>query len=653
MLYKYDQTALNKELSFLNITGYTKIQKMDPKKETLEIILYSDELKYQILFYIDICSKNNNFFKKQSKIITSGEVNKKKLETSISSFFESYIPEQHEKLSDFFLFLKDYLDIINNKLSKNNTKISFIEKLDTSTNNQLIINTILIHIFVILLKIFVGFFGYSGENDPPKFGDFEAQRHWMEITINIDAKNWYTDSVNNSKEYWPLDYPPLSGYHSFILGHILKKIIPDSVELKKSYGYENLKLKIIMRFFVLISDLLTFHIGVNLFCWFIFIYKQKLKLKKIKYFQYYCALLLILINPLLIIIDHGHFQYNNVMYGFFVIALFCLYSENYLLAIIFYSFCVNYKQMGLYYAIPFPLYVIKKLLFEKNNNKLLSIVYILIYGITTIITNVIIYIPWIKNKNINDIFIRIFPVQRGIFEDKVATFWCTLNIVIKLKKVFTREKLIKFCFILTLMGCVIPVLSILFAKKLTNKIATQCFFVISLTFFLFSFHVHEKTIIIPFLAYLLNLFHMKNLLPSFSLVGMFSLYPLLKRERQVIPYFITTVLFYVLCKFVLRSIDYNIRKENELLNKAKKHDEEKEKLKSKIWFLFELAIFSITIFYHFLEYLVPPPKRYPWFYPMLNAAFCFCYFGSVYLYSNILLIQNILNDYNEKKLKQE
>ena len=653
MLYKYDQSALNKELSFINITGYTKVQKMDPKKETLEIILYSDELKYQILFYLDISSKNNNFFKKQSKIITSGEVNQKKLQTLISSFYESYIPEQHEKLSDFFLFLKDYLDVSNNTLSKRTEKISFFQKLDTSNNNQLIINTILIHLFTIILKIFVGCFGYSGENDPPKFGDFEAQRHWMEITINLEAKTWYTNSVNNTKEYWPLDYPPMSGYHSFILGYILKKIMPDSVELIKSHGFENHKFKIIMRFFVLISDLLTFQIGVNLFCWYIFIYKQKIKLKKIKYFQYYCALLLILINPLMVIIDHGHFQFNNVMHGFFVIALFCLYTDNYLLAIIFYSFCVNFKQMGLYYAIPFPLYVIKKLFFEKNNNKLLSLVNIFIYGITTIITNVIIYIPWIKNKNINDVFTRIFPVHRGIFEDKVATFWCTLNIFIKLNKIFTQEKLIKFSFLLTLMGCAIPVLCILFAKNLNNKIATQSFFIVSLAFFLFSFHVHEKTIIIPFLAYLLNLFQMKDLLPSFTSVSMFSLYPLLKRERQTIPYYITLVFFYVLCKFVLINVDYNIKKEKELLNKIKKHDDKKEKLKQKIWFLFEMAIFSIIIFYHFLDNLVPPPRKYPWFYPMINAAFCFCYFISVYLYSNIVLIITITSDYGNKKLKQE
>jgi len=37
----------------------------------------------------------------------------------------------------------------------------------------------------IFLRWVVAIFPYSGEGKPPKFGDFEAQRHWMEITLNL------------------------------------------------------------------------------------------------------------------------------------------------------------------------------------------------------------------------------------------------------------------------------------------------------------------------------------------------------------------------------------------------------------------------------------------------------------------------------------
>jgi hypothetical protein len=32
---------------------------------------------------------------------------------------------------------------------------------------------------------------YSGMNQPPKFGDYEAQRHWMELTLHTPLREWY------------------------------------------------------------------------------------------------------------------------------------------------------------------------------------------------------------------------------------------------------------------------------------------------------------------------------------------------------------------------------------------------------------------------------------------------------------------------------
>jgi hypothetical protein len=56
--------------------------------------------------------------------------------------------------------------------------------------------------------------GYSGFESPPMHGDFEAQRHWMEITRHLPARDWYFYEL----EWWGLDYPPLTAYHSWILG---------------------------------------------------------------------------------------------------------------------------------------------------------------------------------------------------------------------------------------------------------------------------------------------------------------------------------------------------------------------------------------------------------------------------------------------------
>jgi alpha-1,3-glucosyltransferase len=46
------------------------------------------------------------------------------------------------------------------------------------------------------------------------YGDYEAQRHWMELTMHQPIREWYTYDV----QYWGLDYPPLTAYVSWACG---------------------------------------------------------------------------------------------------------------------------------------------------------------------------------------------------------------------------------------------------------------------------------------------------------------------------------------------------------------------------------------------------------------------------------------------------
>jgi alpha-1,3-glucosyltransferase len=55
---------------------------------------------------------------------------------------------------------------------------------------------------------------------PEKGGDFEAQRHWMEITVNLPMQEWYIQTPRNDLSWWGLDYPPLSAYWALITGNM-------------------------------------------------------------------------------------------------------------------------------------------------------------------------------------------------------------------------------------------------------------------------------------------------------------------------------------------------------------------------------------------------------------------------------------------------
>ena len=74
------------------------------------------------------------------------------------------------------------------------------------------------NLLAILLRWTTGQHSYSGHSSPPLYGDYEAQRHWMEVTVNMEPIEWYKNSTNNDLQYWGLDYPPLTAYHSYFNG---------------------------------------------------------------------------------------------------------------------------------------------------------------------------------------------------------------------------------------------------------------------------------------------------------------------------------------------------------------------------------------------------------------------------------------------------
>ena len=92
----------------------------------------------------------------------------------------------------------------------------------------------------VLIRSCVSLHGYSGEGVPPMYGDFEAQRHWMEVSVNLPPRTWYEHGPDNDLQYWGLDYPPLSAYLSWIIGLVACWCgHPELVALHDSRGHES------------------------------------------------------------------------------------------------------------------------------------------------------------------------------------------------------------------------------------------------------------------------------------------------------------------------------------------------------------------------------------------------------------------------------
>lgn len=205
-----------------------------------------------------------------------------------------------------------------------------------------------------LIRSIISLHPYSGQNTPPMFGDFEAQRHWQEIVVNLPITDWYRNTTDNDLMYWGLDYPPLTAYHTYVVGLAAQYINPKYVALHDSRGLTEELHKHFMRTTVLIADLLIYLPAMLICCqmiskrnWF----KSDEKLSSL-----YTAVAVL--YPGQILIDNGHFQYNNISLGLATVAIIFVLRNQNVIAAVFFTLSLNYKQMELYHALPFFVYLL-------------------------------------------------------------------------------------------------------------------------------------------------------------------------------------------------------------------------------------------------------------------------------------------------------
>ena len=353
----------------------------------------------------------------------------------------------------------------------------------------------LVVLLSLMLKSFVGLWSYSGYNTPPMYGDFEAQRHWMEITVNLPMREWYRNSSFNNLQYWGLDYPPLTAYVSALFGKIALFVYPPLVTLSKSMGIENEYVKAYMRSTVIISDICVF-IPALLLCYYklnkqsstsssTVVLKPKMRLY---------MLLICMIQFPLVLIDHGHFQYNSVCIGFTVIGgVAILYDYDYVGSIMF-ALALNFKQMTLYYAPVFFIALIRKC--AMKNTPVAKVTHFFCIGITVVLTFAILWIPFCVSSystyscadTLLTILSRCFPFNRGVFEDKVGNIWFALSVIYDYRPLVTVSQMKLATTVLTLI-LICPVCWDLYRRPLTPVRLILSLVNCSLSFFLASFQV--------------------------------------------------------------------------------------------------------------------------------------------------------------------
>lgn len=397
----------------------------------------------------------------------------------------------------------------------------------------------------ILIRWLVGYFPHSGQERPPMYGDYEAQRHWMEITVNIPVKDWYRNTTDNDLLYWGLDYPPLTAYHMFTLGQVAKMINSSWVELHKSRGVESYEHKIFMRSSVLLVDVAIYMSAIVYYFYKTPAFKIISSPTNVHKYNVAIYTAFVLMYPGQILIDHGHFQYNCFFMGLtlWAINLLCTGKKYEAFSALLFTLALGYKQMSLYYSLPFFWYLASSNLRRKPIWKgLLNIMFL---GLIVCSTFGLIFLPYLSNINeVSQVIKRLFPFDRGVFEDKVANVWFSLSIFYKFRNLYTTEKLIQISTILTLATSLPGGIHLLWRP--TTKGFKYALATTSLAFYLLSYQVHEKTILVPALPILLLIREHPKAVNWFSLISTFSLQPLLLKDGQTVPFCVLMICFTIM-----------------------------------------------------------------------------------------------------------
>eukprot|EP00056_Hartaetosiga_gracilis_P018507 m.11029 g.11029 ORF g.11029 m.11029 type:complete len:535 (-) comp6802_c0_seq2:11-1615(-) len=510
----------------------------------------------------------------------------------------------------------------------------------------------------VVIRVGVSFGPYSGYNKPPMFGDFEAQRHWMEITTSLPVREWYVNGTNNDLEYWGLDYPPLTAYHSWLCGKVANWINPSWMALGSSRGFESEELKMYMRNTSLLADVVVFFSAIYMWASFMFSSKRTQtnttqhhqlkqnnnnyktgKKKSIKatnkrskkssdnrslplgqrtedLLEIVGGVAGLAFHPCFILIDHGHFQYNSISLGFALWATYFIATKRFVLASVLFVLSLSYKQMSLFYAPVFFIFLLSSTLFSPKTNMIGRLFALGRVGVTVIVTFAACFFPFLTDLNLLfQVLHRMFPFARGLFEDYVSNFWCLMDVVFKLRSSFDQPALAQMSLVATLVAMSVSCFQLF--RKPTNDNFVFTLITCSLSFFFFSFQVHEKTILLVALPVALVRAKEHSFIQAlFMSASTFSLYPLLEKDGQVVQY--AVVIIFAIASWIV--------------------------LYASKWKRWQIVLFTLHLMtlagIHYLFAFVEPPASLPYLWVLVNAAYSFMAFVVTYLYFHFQLFSS-------------
>ncbi|XP_024017012.1 probable dolichyl pyrophosphate Glc1Man9GlcNAc2 alpha-1,3-glucosyltransferase isoform X2 [Morus notabilis] len=234
--------------------------------------------------------------------------------------------------------------------------------------------------------------------------DFEVHRHWLALTHSLPLSRWYLDETS----LWTLDYPPFFAYFERFLSIFANLIDPQIVHLQKGLNYTSNTLLYFHRITVILSDLSLLY-GVYRFTRNLDSTRQRL------------IWVLVIWSPMLVIVDHVHFQYNGFLLGILLMSLSYLQQGRDLMGGFLFAVLLCFKHL---FAVAAPVYFVYLWRHYCWGGFIRGFGRLLIMGAVVVAVFAAAYGPFVYHGQMQQVIGRMFPFGRGLCHAYWApNFW--------------------------------------------------------------------------------------------------------------------------------------------------------------------------------------------------------------------------------------
>ncbi|XP_048132670.1 probable dolichyl pyrophosphate Glc1Man9GlcNAc2 alpha-1,3-glucosyltransferase isoform X2 [Rhodamnia argentea] len=376
--------------------------------------------------------------------------------------------------------------------------------------------------------------------------DFEVHRHWLALTHSLPLSRWYTDETSP----WTLDYPPFFAFFELLLSYAARAVDPVIVHLHRGLNCRSDSVVLFQRITVIAADS----------CLFYAVYRLTRKCEPRKGRLIWA---LVIWSPMLLIVDHVHFQYNGFLLGILLLSISYLSEGKDLAGGCLFAILLCFKHL---FAVAAPVYFVYLLrrcfrgTFVRGFGRLSAL------GVAVIAIFAAAYGPFIYHGQMQQVIRRMFPFGRGLchayWAPNMWVFYIVMDKVLSfvLRRLGFDIQMPAASFTGGLVGNSSPFAVLPQAwRNPQPKDAARWIAYAYTSGFLFGWHVHEKAslhFVIPLaLTAVQSLGDAKHYF-WLSIVSCYSLFPLLY-EAQEYPIKVLLLLLHCMAMFLGFSALFN------------------------------------------------------------------------------------------------